>query len=244
MSFSQVERDRIRRIQRAVGVEDDGYLGPITERAVLEALSEVPTEPTIQTPIHLHDRVLKFALQEATVWQGLKVSVAQVKRYLLGCVRDGTPGHGQWLHDTYDPTQPERKWAFCAAFRGYCEDRAAGELKSALPPWRSGVFEVMRDAQNGRRPGERWAAVSEFYSNGRLIAVPPPGSGVIYQNRLSPAQGHLETLIQANEEGICSVGGNESGGKIVVDLEPIPWSKLERADGDQRLFLLGFVVRT
>lgn len=188
---------------------------------------------------------LAWCLEEAERWGAQQVSDERIKEYLRGCTRENAPGHGKWLHDTFDPRDPDRCWAHCAAAQGFAEDRGGGaQFRNSMPPWRSGALELMRDAQAGRRPNERWAERAEFFdeSGHRLAKAPPAGSLVIYGNRTSQTKGHVERLIEALPAGIRSVGANENARRWVIDAKPVPWLSLERSDGTQRLYLLGFIV--
>jgi hypothetical protein len=260
--------DHVKRIQRAVGADPDGWPGLRTAEAVETRLAALggtstipappPPRPDESQPPTLRDgssgqhravrplgeMALQWCLQEAGAWGANQVSVERVKDYLRGCSRDGETGTGTWLANTYDPNNPDRRWSFCIAAQGFAEDRAGGNLHSPMPPWRAGVFEAERDAADGKRPGEQWVPVSRVWdaATNRLLMLPPPGSLVIYGNRNAPGKGHAERLIRADADGICSVGANENNRRWVVDHTPIPWTKLERADGSQVLYLRGFIV--
>jgi hypothetical protein len=255
--------EHIKAIQTLVGADPDGV--PYTDtvaavRAAVGGQSTVPAPPRAEEsqPPTLRDgssgqhravrslglMALDYCLEEAARWGTAQVSDARIREYLYGSRRDNAPGHGPWMAKSYDPADPDKRWAFCIAAQGFAEDRGGGGVhKDAMPPWRSGVFEAERDAQDNKRPGERWVPVGEVWdaAANKLLWLPPPGSLVIYGNRTAAGRGHAERLIEATAAGIRSVGANENSRRWVVDAAPIPWTNLERADGTQRLYLRGFI---
>ncbi|HMJ10388.1 MAG TPA: hypothetical protein VK524_03225, partial [Polyangiaceae bacterium] len=152
----------------------------------------------------LRERVLAWCLGEAKRYGTSPVPTARVAEYLAGCERGGK---------RLGLRPPAN---FCAAARGFAEGEVALAGESQ-PPWRAAAKEVMRDAQEGRRG--RWVPGSEAEAGYR----PPPGSAVIYwRDDPSSWTGHIETLIEAREDGYLSVGANELGGRWHVDPAPIP----------------------
>ncbi len=97
----------------------------------------------------------------------------------------------------------------------------------------------MDDARAGLRPGEEWMSVEDVL---RLRRWPPPGSLAIYANTQSSWKGHAERVLSGSAEGYRSVGANENGGKWHIDPAPLSYRNTSRADGSQRLALLGFSI--
>lgn len=183
----------------------------------------------------LGERALRWCLVEAYRWADLLVPLDRTSEYLSGCVRTKSPGLGAWLVKT----NPTRLHSFCAAAQGFAEHQV--ELDPRVP-WRAGALELEADARAGARVGERWAPASEFLRGGLFLKAAPPGSLVVYGNTRVAGKGHVERLIEMSGAGLRSVGANENRRRWVVDAEPIPWDKLQRADASQRLELRGFIV--
>lgn len=187
----------------------------------------------------LCERALAWCLDEAKRYDGNPVPNARVAEYLTGCMRKGENiGRDLATARRQGATIP-----FCAAFQGFAEHNARlpEELPSDMPRWAAGALEIMRDAQQGLRPGERWLPIAECLGS-RLW--PNPGAIAVYENvKSTTGQGHVERVIIAGPEGFRSVGGNEHGGRIFVDQKWVDYRNASRADGSQTLALLGFVVR-
>ena len=256
-----MSEQHIRQIQALVGAKQDGVPGPMTVAAVAAVVNErddlrqrlravddtmpatVPTGSSelaaVRPPVSLGELALDYCLHEAGRWGVAQVSVERVAEYFSGCTRDGKP-----LAFLSAETRAGRLHSFCAAAQGFAEDRCSQDPAMPRPPWRAGALEIMKDAQQGLRPNERWAPLSEFWdsSANKFHGPPPPGSIAVYQNRLDATRGHVERVIDANQLGYRSVGANENDRRWIVDRSPVDWRKVEKTDGVQRLYLLGFVV--
>jgi hypothetical protein len=186
--------------------------------------------------VSLGERALQYAIGEAERHTGA-VSNARVAEYLSGCVRAGSDGVVRNIGGALAESRKlGTKVPYCASFIGFCEDRASlpGE---AVPPWRAGALELMRDAREGRRPGESWLPLSEIATR-----IPRPGDKVIYENTQATGRGHVEFVLAADATGYRAIGGNEQHGQIVTDRSMLLYNG-SKTDGVQRLKLLGFVVR-
>ncbi len=206
----------------------------------LHATSEADTIRVPPPPPPLSRRTLAFALAEAERWGGQVVPQKDVAQYFKTVERgiggDGKPiVIGGWF---VSEIRKGRRFSHCAAFVGYCE-RMASIDGDVLPPHRAGALEIMRDAQQGLRPGQKFVSLEEVLDT---HSYPHPGAIAIYSNVAAPERGHTEINIVASVHGYRSVGGNEQGGRCIVDVEPIPWSKAANADGSQRLKLEGWSV--
>ncbi len=236
-------------LQQRLGLDEDGRLWNVSHAAILAAIDSAQCPPTVRegssdqiaSPASLSfgERVLRICLGELSTWGAKPVPDAQRAEYFRGCQRSGSTQVGNWL--ALEEVKPGVDNPFCIAARGWAERRAAlpGE---DLPPWRASVMEAMLDSIEGRRPGERWMSIAEV----RAGAVPPPGSLVIYGNTRVPGRGHAETLLELTGGTYRSIGANETfAGRRhcwVEDIEPIRLAEASRADGSQRLQLLGFSV--
>jgi hypothetical protein len=90
------------------------------------------------------------------------------------------------------------------------------------------------------RPGEEWLSIEDCLAQRRW---PNPGAIAVYRNTQSTSgAGHVERIIIAGPEGFRSVGANEQGGKWFIDPKPVDYKNASRADGTQRLALIGFSV--
>lgn len=246
-----MSKEHVKELQTIVGCKlIDGDFGKISladTKAFMRALGWEEEPPITQPQGYPSDgsplsvRALRVCLAEAERWGNQRVDRARVAEYFRGCERDidgdgdEDKSFGDWLAKDY---LGGKHYASCAAAQGFAEDQARlpGER---LPPWRSGALRLRYDAQHGLRPGQTWISVEDVV---RLGAWPHPGALAIYQNITSPTHGHAERVIVADSLGYRSVGANESGGKWVVDEKPIRYTDASRADGSQRLRLLGFVV--
>lgn len=216
-------------------------------RAGHETADTDPAPPPSEAkPFHL--RVLDYCLEEADRWGADQVPEHRVLEYFSGCARiiDGkeTPLGEFFRREMLGPdgklgTRDDRRFSFCAAARGFCEAQVAlpGDR---LPPWRAGVLEAHRDSLAGRRPGERWLTVVECLQR---QLWPQPGALVVYVNTQDAGRGHIETIVEADERGFRSIGANERSRRWWIDPELIPYDDASRADGMQRLRLLGFSIR-
>jgi hypothetical protein len=186
--------------------------------------------------VSLGERALQYAIGEADRHPGA-VSNARVSEYLSGCVRSGSDGRVVNIGTALaEQRRAGTKVPYCASFVGFCEDRASlpGET---LPPWRAGALELMRDARDGRRPGESWLPLSEIATR-----IPRPGDKVIYENTQVTGRGHVEFVLFADADGYRAIGGNEQNGQIITDRSLLLYNG-SKTDGVQRLKLLGFIVR-
>jgi hypothetical protein len=176
------------------------------------------------------------ALGEVIVARDQVVPQTKVAEYFLGCWREGYPGHGPWLAAE---SREGKRYSFCAAFIGFCEAQAATTnlLKNLLPPWRSGALELMRDAINGKRPGQRWIPLKAILDG----YVPKKGAVLIYQNTSDDTRGHAEMVVWAEALGFRAVGANERNRRIHIDPELVRWNAVATADRGQPLKLLGVI---
>lgn len=241
-------RAHIVEAQHILGVKADGDFGPVSLGALKRLHEKAHSEecpPTLKdgessslivspASMPLCERALDWCLGEADKWGSRRVTDGRKAEYFAGCTRNGKL-IGDWLAD--EELKPGIDNAFCAAAQGFAEFRASlpGEH---LPPWRSGALAIMHDAIDGRRPGETWMPLGHVMSGAR----PNKGAIVVYENTQVSGRGHVERLIECTSTGYRSVGANENQGRWVVDRQEIAFADAARADGTQRLRLLGFVV--
>lgn len=233
--------------QRRIGVKDDGNFGPKTlaaslavyEQAQRDAMPEtVPTGSSELQAIgsqSLGVRALDVCLAEARYWGNRQVDEQRRAEYLAGCERDGKElGHELARAEL---AKPGKQYAFCAAAQGWAEFGAAIPGIDAMPPWRAGALEMMRDAADRRRPGQKWLPLSAV-TNGSL---PRPGDIAVYSNTQRVGAGHVERVWQVVATGFKSVGANENDGRWVIDSNWVSFTAAGKSDGVQRLQLLGFI---
>jgi hypothetical protein len=235
-------------IQAMLSVDQDGWIGPQTMRALHLALDQsAPTLRDGSSQEHRIDlsfgaRIVDWLCLEAANWKTTPVPESRVAQYLECCERDGAPGFGEWLSTHELKTNPGvRDTAFCAAARGFAEQKVAlpGE---ALPPPRAGALELMQDAIAGKRPGETWAPVSDVIA-GKVL--PSAGDVAVYRNTIRTGAGHIRTVVDSTPLGYRGVAANENGGRWASDVLPRSYLSESRAstDGHQRLVLEGFSIR-
>lgn len=231
--------EHIKQWQRIIGVDDSGDFDEETLTASVDAIGDTilppePREPPEQDSRSPSMRALHWCLNEAERWGDNRVSAARVAEYFEGCERAGK-NIGNWLAGE---VRAGKHYSFCAAAQGFAEHETR-RSPDANWPWRAGALEIFRDALGKLRPGQSWLPISVARATG---ASPHPGAIAVYQNTTDPTKGHVERVIFADENGYRSVGANENGGCWVVDKSLIRYTDASRADGSQRLKLLGFVV--
>lgn len=188
---------------------------------------------------------LAAALSESKNWTKTSVPRSRVAVYLEHCSRtkDGADVEiGGWLISELNRGIGVH---FCAAAIGWTERCAFYAITNAheglaRPPHRAGALEMMRDSQEGRRPGERFVWISDVV---RHRIYPPPGSIAFYENRsptAAPRSGHVEQVIESDDRGYRSVGANEMSGRWHEDPSFISWDSAMRLQGV--LQLIGFSV--
>lgn len=229
--------EHIKQWQRVIGVKDDGIFADETLAASVDAIGSAPTEPMEppeQDGRSPSLRALHWCLSEAERWGINRVTPERVAQYFRGCERS-EKNIGNWLAGE---VLKGKHYSFCAAAQGFAEHETR-RSPDAEWPWRAGALEIFRDALAGRRRGQSWLPASLA----RLaVEQPHPGALAVYENTLDKTRGHVERVIFADANGYRSVGANENGGRWFADKTLIRYADASRADGSQRLSLLGFVV--
>lgn len=204
----------------------------LLENDLIGGTSDTDPAPPPDDCRPLHHRALSCCLTEARSWGceattdrvvGDVVPATRVAEYLRGCVRGGSNATGQWLASE---VLGGKRHSFCAAAQGWSEEQVA-RPDEPCPPHRAAVREIREDAQQGRRG--RWLPIESVRAGEEY-----PGRGdlaIYWRDSPTSGLGHVDRVIDADENGARTVGANESGGRWVI--EPLFYDQHN---------LLGFVV--